>query len=85
MAYADSVELLRRAGRDAEPGSELRRWTDEENQQLDQHRLTEKHALDQLWGDTRIRAALADGTWRELHAGLKQAVGAEGWESVKGK
>lgn len=83
--YADSVELLRRAGADAEPGTPLRPWTDEEQQQLDQHRATQKHALDALWGDPRVKAALADGTWRDLHTGLKRAVGAEGWTGAKGK
>lgn len=85
VAYADSVEALRRAGRDAEPNTGLRRWTDEEDAQLDHHRATEKAALDALWGHPAAVAAQASGTWKTLHTQLKQATGAEGWPEAKGK
>ncbi|MFC1418604.1 hypothetical protein [Streptacidiphilus cavernicola] len=83
VAFADSVEALRRSGRDAEPGSPLRRWTDEEDQQLDQYRTAEAAALDALWTHPAIVAAQKDGTWKALHAALKAATGAEGWMGPK--
>lgn len=83
VAYADSVEALRRAGRDAEPGGELRRWTDEEDAQLEVHRAAESAALKALWDHPTVVAALADGSWKGLHVRLKRATGAEGWPEAK--
>ncbi|MCZ4101095.1 hypothetical protein [Streptomyces sp. H39-C1] len=83
-AVAAYVEATDHAPVDApadgqEPAPSRKVWSDEESDELERLRALRMAALKALWGHPVVTAAMAGGTWKDLHIQLKKAVSAPGW------